>query len=149
MGAKVGRGLRRDLDAGPFQALIDSFEIHLLAERKSAKTVRTYTEAAQWFAAAQLRPARLDGWEQVTAKDVQRWIASLAARYSGAYASIQFRASAVLQVVRHRRPGQPAAEPYGRPAPAEGRRNGCAATTRSCPCSVTPVCGCRSWPGWQ
>jgi hypothetical protein len=47
---KAGRGLRRDLGAGPLQALIDSFELYLRTERKSAKTIRTYTEAAQWFA---------------------------------------------------------------------------------------------------
>jgi site-specific recombinase XerD len=92
MVVKAGRGLRRDLGAGPFQALIDSFELHLLAERKSAKTIRTYTEAAQWFAAMLLLPGGLNDWSQVTAKDVQRWIAGLAARYSGAYANNQHRA---------------------------------------------------------
>jgi site-specific recombinase XerD len=92
MDQKAGRGLRRDLGAGPFQALIGSFELHLLAERKSAKTIRTYTEAAQWLAGAQLRPAGLGDWSQVTAKDVQRWTAGLCARYSDTYANNQFRA---------------------------------------------------------
>ena len=92
MTVKAGRGLRRDLAAGPFQPLVDSFELHLLAERKSPKTIRTYTEAAQWIAATQLRPAGLASWADVTTKDVQRWIAALAARYSDTYANNQFRA---------------------------------------------------------
>ena len=45
------RSLRRDLDAGARQREIDSFELSLLAERKAPKTIRTYTEAARWFAA--------------------------------------------------------------------------------------------------
>jgi site-specific recombinase XerD len=90
---RVGRGIRRDLAAGPFQPLIDSFELHLLAERKSPKTVRTYTEAAQWFAAAHLRPAGLTAWDAVSAADVQRWVVALLGQgYSDCYASNQFRA---------------------------------------------------------
>jgi site-specific recombinase XerD len=92
MVVKAGRGLRRDLGAGPFQELIDSFELHLLAERKSKKTIRTYTEAAQWLAGAQLRPAGIDDWPQVATQDVQRWIARLAGQYSDTYANNQFRA---------------------------------------------------------
>ncbi len=38
---KVGRGYARNLDAGLFQPMIDSWDLHLRAERKSAKTVRT------------------------------------------------------------------------------------------------------------
>jgi hypothetical protein len=34
---RAGRGLSRDLDAGPFQPMIDSFELFLLAGRKSSK----------------------------------------------------------------------------------------------------------------
>ena len=86
------RGQRRELGAGPFGDLIGSFELHLLAERKSPKTVRTYCEAAQWLAAAQLRPAGLASWDEVTAKDVQRWTVRLAAEYSDSYANNQFRA---------------------------------------------------------
>ncbi|WP_226930930.1 hypothetical protein [Parafrankia sp. CH37] len=40
--------------AGPFQPVINSFRLHLSAEGKSPKTIRTYVEAAQWFAAAHL-----------------------------------------------------------------------------------------------
>jgi site-specific recombinase XerD len=89
---KAGRGVRRDLDAGLLQDMISSYELHLLAERKSPKTIRTYTEAAQWFAGAFLIAAGVTGWAEVTARHVQRWIAQLAASYSGAYANNQFRA---------------------------------------------------------
>src|SRR5580693_1069161 len=40
----------KQLDAGGFQPEISSFRLHLTAEGKAAKTVRTYTEAVQWFA---------------------------------------------------------------------------------------------------
>jgi hypothetical protein len=52
--------------------------LRLAAEGKAAKTIRTYTEAVQWFAAADL-PRRVgrDGWEQVTSRDIQRWMAWL------------------------------------------------------------------------
>ncbi|CUU59357.1 hypothetical protein Ga0074812_12734 [Parafrankia irregularis] len=44
----------KTLIAGPFQPVINSFRLHLSAEGKSPKTIRTYVEAAQWFAAAHL-----------------------------------------------------------------------------------------------
>jgi hypothetical protein len=47
-------GQPKTLDAGGFQPEISSFRLHLAAERKAAKTVRTYTEAVQWFAAVRL-----------------------------------------------------------------------------------------------
>jgi hypothetical protein len=50
---------RKPLDAGPFQPEIGSFRLHLAAEGKASKTVRTYTEAVQWFAAAHLIPPDL------------------------------------------------------------------------------------------
>jgi len=60
---------------------------------KAARTVRTYTEAVQWFAAAHLRrDVGRVGWEDVRRQDVQEWMASLLDRYSAAYASNQFRA---------------------------------------------------------
>ena len=40
----------KQLDAGSFQPEISSCRLHLAAEGKAAKTVRTYTEAVQWFA---------------------------------------------------------------------------------------------------
>ena len=44
----------KQLDAGIFQAEIRSFALRLAAEGNAAKTIRTYTEAVQWFAAAHL-----------------------------------------------------------------------------------------------
>src|SRR5215471_12368585 len=65
---------RKPLDAGPFAAEIGSFRLHLAAEGKAAKTVRTYTEAVNWFAAAHLIPrTSCTRWEQVNGHDVQRW----------------------------------------------------------------------------
>jgi len=53
----------RRLDAGVFQAEIGSFGLYLAAGGKAARTIRAYTEAVQWFAAAHLlgRTGR-DGW---------------------------------------------------------------------------------------
>jgi site-specific recombinase XerD len=89
---KIGRRYARDLEASQFQPMIDSWDLHLRAERKSAKTVRTYLEAAQWFAAGYLIPAGITGWEDVKAKHVQEWIITLLGRYSDSYANNQFRA---------------------------------------------------------
>jgi site-specific recombinase XerD len=80
----------KQLDAGIFQAEISSFALRLAAEGKAAKTIQTYTEAVQWFAATRL-PGLAD-WEQVSSQDVQRWMAWLLDRYSSAYASNQYRA---------------------------------------------------------
>ena len=83
----------KQLDAGMLQAEINSFALRLAAEGKAAKTIRTYIEAVQWFAAAGLHEhADRGGWEQVTSRDVQRWMAWLLGRYSTAYASNQYRA---------------------------------------------------------
>jgi integrase/recombinase XerD len=80
------------LDAGKFQAEISSFALHLAAEAKSAKTIRTYTEAVQWFAAAHLlEHTSRAGWEQVGGPDIQRWMVRLLEEYSSAYASNQYR----------------------------------------------------------
>ena len=80
----------KQLDAGILQAEISSFALRLAAEGKAAKTIRTYTEAVQWFAAARL-PGRAS-WEQVDRQDIQQWMAWLLDRYSSAYASNQYRA---------------------------------------------------------
>jgi site-specific recombinase XerD len=83
----------KPLKAGSFQPEISSFRLNLAAEGKAAKTVRTYTEAVQWFAAAHLlRKTDRTGWEEVSKQDVQRWIVWLLGRYSRAYASNQYRA---------------------------------------------------------
>jgi site-specific recombinase XerD len=80
------------LDAGCFQPEVSSFRLHLAAEGKAAKTVRTYAEAVQWFAAHLLRETCQARWEDVVRQDVQRWMVWLLERYSPAYASNQFRA---------------------------------------------------------
>ena len=89
---KTGRGYARNLDAGQLQSMIDSWDLHLRAERKSAKIVRTYLEAAQWFAAGYLLPAGLADWDEVKARHVQEWVMTLLGRYSDCYANNQFRA---------------------------------------------------------
>ena len=63
----------KQLDAGMFQAEINSFALRLAAEGKAAKTIRTYTEAVQWFAATGLsgRPGR-GSWDQVTSREIQQ-----------------------------------------------------------------------------
>jgi hypothetical protein len=71
----------KQLDAGIFQAEINSFALRLAAEGKAAKAIRTYTEAVQWFAAAGLQAGR-GGWEQVTSGDIQQWMAWLLGRYA-------------------------------------------------------------------
>ncbi len=82
----------KQLDAGRFGAEISSFGLHLAAEGKAAKTVRTYTEAVQWFAASYLlEETGRTGWEQVDGQDVQEWMVRLLGRYSSAYASNQYR----------------------------------------------------------
>jgi integrase/recombinase XerD len=84
---------RKPLDAGMFQPEISSFRLALAAEAKAAKTVRNYTEAVQWFAAAHLIPqTRWTRWEQVGGQDVQWWMVWLLSRYSDSYASNQYRA---------------------------------------------------------
>jgi Phage integrase, N-terminal SAM-like domain len=82
----------KQLDAGTFQAEISSFALRLAAEGKAAKTIRTYTEAVQWFAAALPRQASQASWEQVGSQDIQQWMTWLLNRYSNAYASNQYRA---------------------------------------------------------
>ena len=83
----------KQLDAGSFQPEISSFRLHLAAEGKAAKTVRTYTEAVQWFAVAHLlQQDSRDTWEQVDGHDIQQWMSRLLDRYSGAYASNRYRA---------------------------------------------------------
>ena len=82
----------KQLDAGDLQPEISSFGLHLAAEGKAARTIRTYIEAVAWFAAHLLREAGRTGWEQVGKHDVQQWMVRLLDRYSAAYASNQFRA---------------------------------------------------------
>ena len=87
------RGLRPGkLDAGVFGADVASFRLHL-AENKAERTIRAYTEAVRWFAAAHLLcQTSRTRWEQVDTQDVQRWMVHLLGRYSEAYAYQQYRA---------------------------------------------------------
>lgn len=86
------RRCARRLDAGPFAADVASFRL-LAAENKAKGTLRIYTQAPTWFAAAHLlRETGKTRWEQVDAQDVQRWVAWLLGAYSGAYARQQYRA---------------------------------------------------------
>ncbi len=62
---KAGRGYPRNLEVGPFQLMIDSWDLRLRAEKKSAETTRTYLEAAQWVAAGYLVPAGFGDWAEV------------------------------------------------------------------------------------
>jgi hypothetical protein len=65
----------KKLEAGSFQAAINSFALHLRAERKSDKTVRTYTEAAQWFAAEYMRKQTSHAdWDGVQRADIEQWM---------------------------------------------------------------------------
>jgi integrase len=80
----------KQLDAEILQAEISSFALRLAADGKAAKTIRTYSEAVRWFAAACL-PGRA-GWEQVDRQDILKWMVWLLDRYSSAYASNQYRA---------------------------------------------------------
>jgi site-specific recombinase XerD len=83
----------RQLDAGPFEAEVDSFRLHLAAEGRAGRTLQTYTGAVRWFAAAYLlRETDKASWEQVERQDLQRWTVWLLGEYSTAYASNQFRA---------------------------------------------------------
>ena len=89
---RLGRHPGR-LDAGPFAADVASFRLHLAAENKAAGTIRIYTEAPLWFAAAHLlRETDKTRWEQVGSRDVQRWVVWLLRRCSEAYARQQYQA---------------------------------------------------------
>jgi integrase/recombinase XerD len=92
-GPRRRNGQAGQLDAGPLGADIASFRLHLAAEGKAARTVQGYTSAVRWFAVGYLR-GQVDktSWEQVSGPDIEQWMAQLLGRYSGAYASIQFRA---------------------------------------------------------
>ena len=91
MGASRSRPLKPRA-AVAFEGAIGSFRLNLAAEGKSPKTVRMYTEAVQWFAAAHLlRDTGRTGWDEVDGQDVQRWVVWLLSRYSDSYASNQYR----------------------------------------------------------
>jgi len=88
------RGLRPGkLDAGVLGADVASFRLHLATENKAERTIRAYTGAVRWFAAAHLLcQTSKTRWQQVDTQDVQRWMVHLLGRYSEAYAYQQYRA---------------------------------------------------------
>ena len=154
----------KQLDAGIFQAEISSFALRLAAEGKAAKTIRTYTEAVQWFAAARL-PGQAS-WEQVGSQDIQQWMAWLLDRYSSAYASNQYRA--LQQFFKWLAAEDEVPDPMAGLQPPRvtdklvpvftreeltrlehacaGRASRSAATPRSSQCSGRPASGSPSWP---
>jgi hypothetical protein len=69
----------KQLGAGTFQAEISSFALRLAAEGKAAKTIRTYTEAVQWFAAALPRQASRDP----RCSDIDLWQREITVRGKG------------------------------------------------------------------
>src|SRR5262249_31477038 len=84
---------RKPLVAAVFQPEISSFRLALSAEGNAAKTVRNYTEAVQWFAAAHLIPRTFrTRREQVSGPAVRRWMGWLLGPDSSSYASNQCRA---------------------------------------------------------
>lgn len=91
--SRSGSGRPRRMDAGALEPEIGSFRLYLAAEGKSPKTIRTYADAARWFAAEHLlgRAGRT-GWDQAGKRDVQEWMEWLLARGGDSYASNQFRA---------------------------------------------------------
>jgi len=154
--------------AGAFEGAIGSFRLNLAAEGKSPKTVRMYTEAVQWFAAAHLlREACRADWDEVDGQDIRRWIAWLLSRYSDSYASNQYRALQQFfrwwageeelpdpmaklhppKVTEKLVPFSPAKNYQNWSGPARAGRSLSAGTTRSSRCSGRPASGCRSWPG--
>ena len=158
----------KPLAAGVFQPEIGSFRLCLAAEGKSGKTVRMYTEAVQWFAAAHLIPQTCrTRWEQVSGQDIQRWMVRLLGRYSDSCASNQYRA--LQQFFKWWAGEEGLPDPMARLRPprvteklitvftsvelsklekacAAGRLLS-AATSRSSRCSGRPGSGCLSWPG--
>ena len=87
----------------------------MAAKGKAPRTIRNYTEAVRWFAAAcVLTETRKRRWEEVDKADLRRWTVRLLGEYSTAYAGNQFRA--VRRFLRW------LAAEEDRPDPAEGLR---------------------------
>jgi hypothetical protein len=85
----------KDLDAGPLEAEVQSFVLHMAAEGKAPRRIRIYSEAVRWFAAAYLlRETGKRRWEEVDKADLRRWTVRLLGEYITAYVGNQFRACA-------------------------------------------------------
>jgi site-specific recombinase XerD len=65
----------------------------MAAEGKAPRTIRTYSEAVRWFAAAYVLPETgKRSWQEVDKADLKRWTVRLLGEYSTAYGGNQFRA---------------------------------------------------------
>jgi hypothetical protein len=63
----------KNLDAGPLEGEVQSFGLHMAAEGKAPRTIRAYTEAVRWFAAAYVLPETdKRRWEEVGKADLKR-----------------------------------------------------------------------------
>src|SRR5438045_1491508 len=80
-------------DPGPFGPFIDSFVFHLHAERKAAKTIRGYREAAIRFAGWLLDHTAIRSWDKVTKNEVKGWVVWMGdeIKYSPGYLGNQHR----------------------------------------------------------
>ena len=126
----------RQMDAGALAAEIASFRLHLAAEGKAPKTIRLYTEAVTWFAAARLLgQVGRTGWRQADARDVEEWMAWLLGRYSDAYASNQYRA--LQQFFRWLSVEDDIPDPMARLRPPKVAGK------------LVPVFADLSWPAWN
>src|ERR1700722_21039124 len=68
----------KDLDAGPLEAEVGSFALHMAAEGKAPRTIRNYTEAVRWFAATYVFPeTEKRRWQEVDTADLRRWTVRL------------------------------------------------------------------------
>jgi hypothetical protein len=109
----------KDLDAGPLEAEVGSFALHMAAEGKAPRTIRNYTEAVRWFVAAYVLPETEERrWQDVDTGDLRRWTVRLLGEYSTAYAGNQFRA--VRRFLRWLAVGEDRPDPVKGAACAEG-----------------------------
>jgi hypothetical protein len=124
----------KQLDAGPFEAEVGSFWLHLAAEGKAGRTLDAYTKAVRWFAAAHLvQQTDKTRWEQVDRQDLQRWTVRLLGDYSAATRATNSARSACFcggwpsrRTAGSRRPGAPDANGIYQAVARAGERVGVA-----------------------
>src|SRR5687768_11320263 len=86
----------RAQDPGHLLGFLDSWELHLRAQNRSARTLQSYRETCEQFAAfleAEGRPTALG---EIRREDVASWIASLVARFRPSTAAVRFRSLQVF-----------------------------------------------------
>src|SRR5579859_5927872 len=70
--------VRKDLDAGPLEAEVGSFALHMAAEGKAPRTIGNYSEAVRWFAATYVLPETgKRRWQEVDKADLRGWTVRL------------------------------------------------------------------------